>query len=278
MVMTAVAMGGQVPSQTPTFEAASIRPCQRATGGGRGDGSATPASSPGRLHLACVPVRLLVFEAYIRDPKSRFAFLFPIEGPQWIDSERYDISAVAKEAASVEIMQGPMLRALLEDRFRAKARRATREGPAYILSVVRGGARVRPSKEGTCISQDTPAFPPTPFLPDQDRPKGWTGGQLHCGALLTRISASNRLMDIYGISMDQFARMLGPWVGRPVVDKSGLTGLFNFHLEYGTDETQPDAGPSIFTAVQEQLGLRLESGRGPGEYLVIDNIERPTPN
>lgn len=89
--------------------------------------------------------------------------------------------------------------------------------------------------------------------------------------------------------MEQFAKMLGPWLGRPVVDKSGLKGLFEIHLEYGTDETLPDAlpaalatneprGPSIFTAVQEQLGLRLDSVRGPGEFLVIDRIERPTPN
>ena len=97
------------------------------------------------------------------------------------------------------------------------------------------------------------------------------------------------MMDIYGISMEQFAKMLGPWLGRPVVDKTGLTGLFEIHLEYAPDETLPDAlppsfatneprGASIFTAVQEQLGLRLDSGRGPGEFLVIDRIERPTPN
>ena len=96
-------------------------------------------------------------------------------------------------------------------------------------------------------------------------------------------------MDIYGISMEQFAKMLAPWLGRPVVDKTGLTGLFEIHLEYGSDETLPDALPpslatneprglSLFTAVQEQPGLRLDSGRGPGEFLVIDRIERPTPN
>ena len=177
-------------------------------------------------------------------------------------SERYQISAVAENKASIEIMQGLMLRALLEDRFQAKTHRETRE---------------------------VPASPPTPFLPDQQRPRGWTGGQLHCGALLGRISGRNRLMDIYGISMEQFAKMLGPWLGRPVVDRTGLTGLFEIHLEYEPDETLPDdlrpplatnepPGPSILTAVQEQLGLRLDSGRGPGEFLVIDRIERPTPN
>jgi uncharacterized protein (TIGR03435 family) len=97
-------------------------------------------------------------------------------------------------------------------------------------------------------------------------------------------------MDIYGINMDQFARMLGPWLGRSVVNNSGLAGLFEFHLEYAIDETLADVlptslaatnelrGPSIFTAVQEQLGLRLDAGRGPGEFLVVDHIERPSPN
>jgi uncharacterized protein (TIGR03435 family) len=90
-------------------------------------------------------------------------------------------------------------------------------------------------------------------------------------------------MDIYGISMEQFAKLLGPSLDRPVVNKTGIAGLFEIHLEYGRDETLPDrpnepSGPSIFTAVQEQLGLRLDSGRGPGEFFVIDRIERPTPN
>src|SRR5437667_6017693 len=104
-------------------------------------------------------------------------------------------------------MQGPMLRALIEERFQAKTHRETREVPAYSLSVVRGGPKLKPFREGTCIAQDVLAVPPTPFLPDQERPKGWTGGQLHCGALLGRISPPNRLMDIYGISMEQFAKM-----------------------------------------------------------------------
>jgi uncharacterized protein (TIGR03435 family) len=288
--MSALVIVAQAPSPAAKFDVASIRPCQqRARGGRGGDGSARPASSPGRLNLDCLPVRLLVFEAYVRDPKSRFAFLLPIEGPAWIDSERYQISAVAENKASIEIMQGPMLRALLEDRFQAKTHRETREGPAYILSLARGGSKLKPFKEGTCIAPEAAASPATPFPPDQQRPKGWTGGQLHCGALLSRIYGPNRLMDIYGINMEQFAKMLGPWLGRPVVDKSGLKGLFEFHLEYASDETLPDTlapaletneprGPSIFTAVQEQLGLRLDSGRGPGEFLVIDRIERPTPN
>lgn len=285
--VTIPVIAAQAPLVTPKFDVTSIRPCQPRGRGGRGGNGSTPASSPGRLNLDCMSVRLIVFEAFVRDPKSRFPLLSPIEGPDWIDSERYQISAVADNKASIEIMQGPMLRALIEDRFQAKTHRETREMPAYILGVVRGGSKLKPFREGTCIAQDVPAFPP--FPPGQEPPKGWKGGLLHCGALLGRISGPNRLMDIYGISMGQFAKMLAPWLGRPVVDKTGLTGLFEIHLEYGPDETMPDAlppsfvtneprGPSIFTAVQEQLGLRLDSGRGPREFLVIDRIERPTPN
>jgi uncharacterized protein (TIGR03435 family) len=284
--MSVLAVVAQAPAPIAKFDVASIRPCQQGARGGRGN-SATPASSPGRLNLDCMPVRLLVFEAYVRDPKSFFAFLLPIEGPAWIDSERYQISAVAENKASIDIMKGPMLRMLMEDRFQAKTHRETRQGPAYILTVAPGGSRLKPFKEGTCIGPDAA---PTAFPADQQRPKGWAGGLLHCGALLGRISGPNRLMDIYGITIEQFAKMLGPWLGRPVVNKSGLTGLFEIHLEYAPDETAlfdekaPTSttnelrGPSIFTAVQEQLGLRLDSGRGPGEFLVIDRIERPTPN
>jgi len=184
-------MGAQTPPPSK-FDVASIRPCQPRDRGGRGGaGSTTPASSPGRLNLDCLPVRLILFEAYVREPKSRFAFLLPIEGPVWMDSERYQISAVAENKATVEIMQGPMLRALMEDRFRVKTHREIREGPAYILSVGRGGSKLKPFREGTCIAQDAPASPPTPFLRDQERPKAWEGGQLHCGALLARIIGPN---------------------------------------------------------------------------------------
>jgi uncharacterized protein (TIGR03435 family) len=72
-----------------------------------------------------------------------------------------------------------------------------------------------------------------------------------------------------------------PWLGRSVVDKTGLTALFEIHVDTGPMKRCPTPeppGPSIFTAVREQLGLRLDSGRGPGEFLVIDRIERPTPN
>src|SRR6185295_11113819 len=152
--MSALVIVSQTPPPIPKFDVASIRPCQpRGRGGRGGNGSATPATSPGRLNLDCLPVRVLLFEAYVRDPKSRFPFLLPIEGPDWIDSERYQINAVAENKAGSEIMQGPMLRALIEDRFQAKIHRETRDVPAYILNVVRDGLKLKPFREGTCIAQ-----------------------------------------------------------------------------------------------------------------------------
>ncbi len=273
----------------PKFEVASIKPCTDSPGGGRsgGRGGAGGGLSPGRLDLSCQPVKNLILTAYVRFPNGRFigGRAPAIEGgPSWIDSDRYTIDAKAEGAESQATMRGPMLQALLEDRFHLKIHRETREIPVYALTVAKGGLKARPFQEGSCTPIDFKffeQFPPArlPELPD---------GQKYCPNLGRR-NGANVIVDAQGTTIEQFCKIFLSALDRPVINKTGATGLFNLLLEYAPDETSPafhpdsvDAsdpgGPSIFTALQQQLGLKLEQARGPGEILVIDRVEKPSGN
>jgi uncharacterized protein (TIGR03435 family) len=172
-----------------------------------------------------------------------------------------------------------MLRALLEDRFKLRVRRETREVPVYVLTAVKSGSKLQPFKEGTCTPIDLtkPPSPPTP---------GQTPG---CTSMISGSAKGPNMARVFmqATTVDEFSKALGFVLGRPVINRSGITGLFDFRLEYAIDETtggtrvapsDEPAGPSIFTAIQEQLGLKLESAKGPGERLVIDHVEKPSEN
>jgi uncharacterized protein (TIGR03435 family) len=199
-------------------------------------------------------------------------------GPAWISSQRYVINAKADATASQETMQGPMLQALLEDRFKLKIHRETKEVPVFELTVAKGGPRLAPSKEESCTPAD-PARPPGP--PPQGK---WPP----CGVLTMLTKGPNATLEPRGITLDAFAKnMLPTLLDRLVINKTGIAGLFDIHLEFAVDESTPglrlapsDQPPaaSIFTAIQEQLGLKLESAKGPGEFLIIDSVERPSEN
>ena len=112
-----------------------------------------------------------------------------------------------------------------------------------------------------------------------------------CGMAMFRTMNGVMTMEVKGVTLEQYAQRLSGQTDRPVIDKTGIAGLYNFHLEFTPDEStpwlippggaapsDPAGGPSIFTAIQEQLGLKLESAKGPGETLVIDSVERPSEN
>lgn len=213
-----------------------------------------------------------------RDPSNP-----PVEGgPAWID-ERYEIVARAEDSPSLREMSGPMLQRLLQDRFALKLHTETREFPVYNLRVAKGGPKLHPFQEGGCIPLTIP------FAPRSGPP----AGQRSCRVLVGEKSAQEMTMDIEGLSLGGFAKMLDLVVDRPVIDKTGIAGLFDFHLEYGSDGTmvpvggdgnfphpavsEERTGVSIFTAIQ-QYGLKLESAKGPREFFVVDRIERPSGN
>ncbi|HTB12590.1 MAG TPA: TIGR03435 family protein [Bryobacteraceae bacterium] len=262
------------------FEVASIKPCKAdvVPEGGRGGGR--ESFSPGRLNLECRTVKGLIQMAYVlfADGRVHPRMVVPIEGgPGWINSERYTIDAKAEGAPSHGMMHGPMLQALLEERFHLKTHRETREIPVYALTAAKGGLKLKPFQEGSCTPIDFDSFfaqfPPPP-LPEPPQ------GQRYC---ITRGTSKglNNLVEAEATSLDLFTRDYFGGLDRPVINRTGVAGLFNFRLEYAPQETpsdDPAGAPSIFIALQQQLGLKLDAAKGPGEFLVIDRVQKPTEN
>jgi bla regulator protein blaR1 len=246
---------------TPKFEVASIRPCQPGVSGRN--------SSPGRLSHGCEPLTDdfnlgLIQLAYVRfrgghDNPVR---ILPVEGgPQWIHSEMFVIDATAEGHPSVAMMQGPMLQALLEDRFKLKIHRETRQGPVYELTAPKGVSKLKPFQEGSCTPMlSTAPFPPLP-------------PQAYCQLLISPVS-----LNAEGSDLTEFSGLLSLKLDRPVIDKTGIAGKFDIHLRFSLDNATDSNDPTLFTAVQEQLGLKLVPAKGPIEVLVIDHVERPSEN
>jgi uncharacterized protein (TIGR03435 family) len=203
-------------------------------------------------------------------------------GPPWLDSAHYDIVASAETKPKPDQMP-LMIQSLLEDRFQLTIHREIKELPIYALVLARKDGKLGPglteSKEGGCMQID-PSKPPPP--PEPGKPP-----TLGCGGIMMGPSRLTAL----SVPLAQITPMLGRFLGRTVTDKSGLTGKFDIRLEWTPDEMQlaqfaPGAqlppeesgGPSIFTAVEQQLGLKLESQKGPVETIVIDRAEKPSEN
>ena len=251
-------------SDRPRFEVASIKRTPEVTGPGA-DFSGMPG---GRLHVRNNEVANLIGNAYGGIRRYLIANM-----PDWVTSERYDMEAKAADPAATSPQMMLMLQTLLEERFKLRWHRETREGPVYVLSVARGGHRLRPSKD--CVVERDPAKPlPAP-------PPGRT--QPLCGNNWLNGRGPMTVWSAFSIDMDKIADSIGTLTGRKVVNKTGVTGLFDIDVEL--PRLQPVAGDNLappdtdaFTVLREQLGLVLEQGRGPLEYFVIDSIARPTEN
>ena len=267
--VTAGAVQSTTPAQAaagdrPHFEVASIKRTPEVTGPGA-DFSAMPG---GHLHARNNEVANFIGNAYGRVPHYLIANM-----PDWVTADRYDLEAKAADSSATAPQMMLMLQTLLEDRFKLRWHRETREGPVYVLSVARGGHKLRASKD--CVVERDPAKPlPAP-------PPGRT--QPLCGNNWLHGQGPISVWSAFSIDMAKVAGTLGVFTGRQIVDKTGLTGLFDVDLELprlqpvpGADLAPPDA--DAFTVVREQLGLVLEPGKGPLEYFVIDSIARPTEN
>jgi uncharacterized protein (TIGR03435 family) len=269
----------------PHFDVASVRARADVTPGViTGDVRVLPG---GRLNASEAIPRFLIQNAYA--VKS-----FQIAGgPNWINSAHFTIEAKgADDATPQQVML--MLQSLLEDRFKLKVHRETRELPIFELRVGRGGPKLQASKEGACSTPDpnaanAPLPPPPPPGQLPSPPVPGASALPMCGSIQASAGVAARI-DGRRITMADFLRVLSNVMGRTVTDRTGFTSTFDVHLEFSRDQSLtgiqlPDALPSpdqnngsIFTAVQEQLGLRLESARAPVDVVVIDSIERPTEN
>jgi uncharacterized protein (TIGR03435 family) len=257
-------------AQQKTFEVASVKPHPAS----QVTPSLMTAEPGGRFTVRNIPLRMLIRTAYqIQDDQI-------VDAPAWIDSDRFDISAKA-EAGSSPADLAPMLQALLADRFKLAFHRDTRELPIFELQLARADGVLGPKmKKNECVP-DLNAPPPAP------------GGPPRCGM----ISNGFGRLTLIAQSISMMAQFLAPSVNRVVVDRTGLSGNYDVDLTWTPDRlpprppgTPPDQpirvngadidpnGPSIFTAVREQLGLKLESARGPVQVLAIDHVEQPSPD
>jgi uncharacterized protein (TIGR03435 family) len=252
------------PADRPRFEVASIKRTPEVTGPGA-DFTDMPG---GRFHARNNAVSNLIGNAYGEIPHYLIANM-----PDWVISDRYDVEAKAADPTANGRQMMVMLQTLLEERFKLRWHRETREGPVYVLSVARGGHKLRASKN--CVAERDPAKPLPP------PPPGRT--QALCGNNWLHGGGPGMIWSAFSIDMDQVADTLGNFTGRKVMNKTGVTGLFDIDLELprlqplaGVDLAPPDT--DAFTVLREQLGLVLEPGKGPLEYFVIDSIARPTGN
>lgn len=245
MLLAAIATAAA--QEVPTFEVASVK--ASAPGGRGGIVRMLPGN---QTYIANnVPLRLIMTVAYSVTDRQISG------GPDWINTDRWDINAKADRRYTSDELHA-MLARLLEDRFQLQVRHEKREMAVYALTVDKGGPKMA---EHDPADLDHPPFGPGP------------GGR----------GTSGR-----NVQMSFFAFMLSRLLDRNVIDRTGLTKYYDLTLDFVRDvPPQPEAapgepqrpdGPSVFTAVREQLGLRLEPAKGPVEFLVIERAERPSQN
>jgi uncharacterized protein (TIGR03435 family) len=296
------------PQKAATFEVASIKVSNPNNTTPFGSIPLIVPQGPGRLSATNVPLRLLVRMAYqVQDFQI-------VGGPSWQTSQKFDIVAKADDSTATDTTQlMPMMRTLLEDRFKLKTHKETREMPIETLVIARSdgklGPNLRPSTSDCQNSQEQQkraqaaasalrgdASALAALLPKPGEVVPCTISPMIGGAQGAAAgSAPSFGLRGNGQSLNLLVQLLSQATGKTVQDKTGLTGLYDFELSFdpevllriasqaglnlpaGANQLQFDS-PSLLTALREQLGLKLDSTRGPIEMLVIDSAEMPTPD
>jgi uncharacterized protein (TIGR03435 family) len=226
---------------TERFEVASVRP----TSADQSNNSSGGHSGRGRLTMSNVTLKRCIMGAFGVGPNQILG------GPPWLDSDHYEIVAKAEQPVGDGILMA-MLQTLLAERFKLAIHRETKTIQALVLEVAKNGPKVEKAEGGESTT-----------------------------------NSGRGLLDARNTTMDRFAEVLSRQMDLPVVNRTGLEGVFNLKLKWTPEsakQIKPGAdgaameGPSIFTAIQQQLGLRLRSQKMPVEILVIDHAEKPSEN
>lgn len=252
-----------------TFEVASVKP--HAPGNPR---AMMVADASGRFTAVGISLAMLIRTTYGLQEDQ-------VIGPEWLRSERFDVTAKAADGTSPTAM-GPMLQALLADRFQLTSHRETRELPVFAIVKARGDGQLGPRLVANSCTWDISKPPAPPQT-----------GEKPCGG----ISEGFGRMSLNAVPIPVFLQYLAPKLNRVIVDRTGLTGNFDIELRWTPDNLPPRPpglpadqplrvngepidpnGPSLVTAMQEQLGLKLDGTRAPVEVLVVDRVERPAPD
>jgi uncharacterized protein (TIGR03435 family) len=238
-ILFAIPLAAALFAQTPRmFDVASVKPAA----GRSVDFRVLPG---GRLHISCLTLNEILRQAYAVE---RYQIA---GGPAWLDTDSYDIEAKAEGEPTKEQML-TMVQALLADRFSLRIHRESKEGNVYALTVAKGGHKLTPPTGDTAfigLYRYDPASEPG----------------VHyslAGKRATLAMIANHLSQV---------------LRRPVIDRTGIEGEFGFKVDYAVDDN-PDSGSSLPSAVQEQLGLKLEAAKGPVEMLLVDRAEKPSAN
>jgi uncharacterized protein (TIGR03435 family) len=262
LLLLAAISHAQTAPPRPQYEVASVKP---------------NASNPPFVFLNGPP-NIAAFTATNATLQSLIVYAWQVKsfqiegGPSWIDAEHFDISAKPPEGAFTREQYRLMLQALLEDRFKMAVHHTTKEVPVYALTPAKGGLKIKPASE--------PCAPPGPYTARPEPAASDNPGVPRCGNMSMGLTS----LPGRSVAMKFFTDGLANALGRPVIDKTGFTGTLDVHLEFSSESPAPAADlpdnnkPTIFTALQEQLGLKLESQKGPADLLVIDHAEKPSEN
>jgi uncharacterized protein (TIGR03435 family) len=269
----------------PSFEVASIKANHSGTNFIR-----TGGPDVSRFQASNISAKMLVTFAYdMRD--------FQVSGgPAWINSDKFDINAKVEDSLAQQMQKLPRLqqqdqmrllvRSLLADRFGLEVSHETKDLPIYALVIAKGGSKLKESAPPD--AQDNPT--PSPAAPG---PGGAPPTPPRGGFRMSMGRGGEAVLTSSGASIASLLSLLSQQVGRQIVDQTGLKGEYDISLQWTSDmglgggvlPVTPDAsgandagGTSIFTALQDQLGLRLESAKGPVDTIVIDHIEEPSEN
>jgi uncharacterized protein (TIGR03435 family) len=258
---------------TLTFDVTSIRETERGTGP-LNVGFVFPPRT-GQLEASTVTLATLTQIAYSSGPTFQI-----VGGPDWLHDRYFHVQAKCDHSVDVALAKLTddqarlerlhMIQAMLADRFHLKAHWETRTGNVYNLVVAKGGLKMQPTKA-----------PP----PDADRPDGSSSAPVSAATgVQARGSRQGVEIDVERFNARAIGLLLSSQLNSTtIVDKTGLaaTSFYDFALQFNRDQSgtpDPDAYPSLFTAIEEELGLRLESAKGPVDALVIDHAEAPSEN
>jgi len=264
VAVAAASLAAQSPER-PSFDAASIKPSGAASGG-RSIGAVGD-----RVVGTNVALRQIVQYAYRRADGGPFLVSQIMGAPRWAETDPFDVQAKAGGAVTDRRLR-LMAQTLLEDRFQLRVHREMRELAVYDLVPGKGAIRMKRSADQTPPETDGGS----PVMDPGTLPRGryrMIAKPSPSGSVTLALAGS-------AITMPTFLGILQQYLDRPLIDSTGAAGLYDVQLEFGLGQPQSvapdDAGASIFTAIQDQLGLKLDAVRRPVEVLVVDRVERPT--
>jgi uncharacterized protein (TIGR03435 family) len=248
-----------VPAKPLAYEVVSVKVNKSDSG------SMSWNMTPDGVRMVNITLRMLVAAAFdLKGPSDdRITGL-----PKWAEDEHFDVDAKVSEDdidAFKKLkydQRGTLLLAALEDRFKLRAHTEMRELPIYSLVVAKGGPKLKPAEEGNTYANGLK----------------FNGKAAGAGAMSINVSGTISHAEFQATNLENLVNNLTLQVNRQVEDHTGLSGLYDFKLDWSPDDAKDPAVPGIFTALEEQLGLKLVPSKGPVEGVVVEHVEQPTEN